>query len=59
MPPFGPLYHQQVFVDEALARDDEIVFNAGTHTDAICMRYSDFTALARPALGRFAERALV
>jgi Ala-tRNA(Pro) deacylase len=59
MPPFGPLYKQTVFVDDALARDDEIVFNAGTHTDAICMRYEDFVALARPTVGRFAERVLV
>ena len=59
MPPFGPLYKQPVFVDDALSRDDEIVFNAGTHTDAICMRYADFAALARPTVGRFAERVLV
>ena len=31
MPPFGPLYGQTVFVDTALAAEDEIVFNAGTH----------------------------
>ena len=59
MPPFGPLYKQAVYVDDALSRDDEIVFNAGTHTDAICMRYADFAALARPTVGRFAERVLV
>jgi len=58
MPPFGPLYKQRVFVDESLARDDEIVFNAGTHADAICMRYVDFAALARPTAGRFAARVL-
>jgi len=58
MPPFGPLYKQAVYVDEGLSRDDEIVFNAGTHTDAICMRYADFAALARPVVGRLAERVL-
>jgi Ala-tRNA(Pro) deacylase len=55
MPPFGSLYKQSVFVDAALARDEEIVFNAGTHTDAICMRYAEFAALARPTVGCFAE----
>jgi len=58
MPPLGPLYRQAVFVDEALTMDDEIVFNAGTHSDAVCMRYGDFAAIARPIVGRFAERVL-
>ncbi|MGH9143278.1 MAG: aminoacyl-tRNA deacylase [Vicinamibacterales bacterium] len=56
MPPFGPLYHQAVFADEALVDDDEIVFNAGTHGDAIRMRYEDFAAVAHPIVGRFATR---
>jgi Ala-tRNA(Pro) deacylase len=53
MPPFGPLYRQLTYVDEALTFDDEIVFNAGTHADAVCMRYADFAALVRPIVGRF------
>jgi Ala-tRNA(Pro) deacylase len=59
MPPFGPLYKQPVYVDESLTMDDEIVFNAGTHSDAVCMRYNDFAALTSPVVGRFAERVLV
>jgi Ala-tRNA(Pro) deacylase len=58
MPPFGPLYRQRVFVDEVLTREDQIVFNAGTHVDAVCMRYDDFAALTRPTVGSFAERPL-
>jgi Ala-tRNA(Pro) deacylase len=56
MPPLGPLYHQRVFVDEALASEKDVAFNAGTHTDAICMRFADFAALTRPMMGRFGER---
>jgi Ala-tRNA(Pro) deacylase len=56
MPPFGPLYRQAVYVDETLTEDDEIVFNAGTHADAICMRYDEYAALARPIVGRFTDR---
>lgn len=56
MPPFGPLYKQTVFVDQSLAVEDRIVFNAGTHSDAIVMRYSDFAAIARPVVGRFAMK---
>jgi Ala-tRNA(Pro) deacylase len=56
MPPFGPLYRQRVFVDEGLTREEAIVFNGGTHTDAICMRYVDFAELVRPIVGCFAAR---
>lgn len=58
MPPFGPLYGQRVFVDVALAAEPEIVFNAGTHTEAIRMRWADFAASVRPIVGRFAESPL-
>lgn len=58
MPPFGPLYGQQVFVDVALAGEPEIVFNGGTHTEAIRMRWADFAARVRPIVGHFAERSL-
>ncbi len=56
MPPFGPLYKQRVFVDEHLAAEDQIVFDAGTHRDAIGMQYDDFARLTRPTVGRFAGR---
>jgi prolyl-tRNA editing enzyme YbaK/EbsC (Cys-tRNA(Pro) deacylase) len=39
----------------ALAEADEIVFNAGTHTEAIAMRWPDFAASVRPIVGKFAE----
>jgi len=32
MPPFGNLYGMKVFADQALAEDQEIAFNAGTHS---------------------------
>jgi Ala-tRNA(Pro) deacylase len=53
MPPFGDLYGQQVYVDRALAADPEIVFNAGTHIDAIKMRYIDFAKVSHPTVGEF------
>ena len=58
MPPLGPLYQQTVFVDRTLAAEDRIVFNAGTHADAIAMRYDDFAAITHPIVGRFARRPL-
>jgi Ala-tRNA(Pro) deacylase len=58
MPPLGSLYRQVVFVDETLAGEDQIVFNAGTHRDAVSMRYADFAALTHPIVGRFTRRAI-
>jgi Ala-tRNA(Pro) deacylase len=55
MPPFGPLYGQPVYVDAALAREPKIVFNAGTHEDAIAMRWNDFVRTVDPIVGTFAE----
>ena len=55
MPPFGSLYNLPVYVDESLAAVEEIVFNAGTHRDAIRMRYDDFVRLARPKVCSFAQ----
>ncbi len=50
MPPFGNLYGLEVFVSPGLAADEEIVFNAGTHTEALKMRYADFERLVHPKL---------
>lgn len=56
MPPFGNLYEIPVIVDEALAEDEEICFNAGTHTELIRMSYRDFDALVKPTVMRVTER---
>jgi len=56
MPPLGPLYKQRVFVDQALAVEPRIVFDAGTHGDAIAMQFADFAAITKPIVGRFSMR---
>ncbi len=56
MPPFGSLYNLPAYVDESLAADEAIVFNAGTHRDAICMRYDDFVRVAKPQVCSFAQK---
>jgi len=53
MPPFGALYNLPVYVDESLAKDKEIVFNAGTHHDAVRMAYEDFVRVAKPKICSF------
>jgi Ala-tRNA(Pro) deacylase len=56
MPPFGVLYGLPVVADRVLAEEEEIVFNAGSHRDAIRMRFEDFERLAKPQLASFAEK---
>jgi Ala-tRNA(Pro) deacylase len=48
MPPFGNLYGLPTLVDKHLAEQDYIVFEAGTHTDAIIMNYRDYEKIANP-----------
>jgi Ala-tRNA(Pro) deacylase len=55
MPPLGVLYNQKVYVDERLAEDEKIVFNAGNHTEAVRMRYADFERLVKPVVAAFGE----
>lgn len=50
MPPFGHLYDMPVYVDSRLARQDQITFNAGTHTEAVSMPYKEFEKLAEPEM---------
>lgn len=56
MLPFGNLYGVPVYVDSALAEDETIVFQAGTHTDTMSLKYADFARLVQPAVADFAER---
>jgi Ala-tRNA(Pro) deacylase len=50
MPPFGNLYGLKVYVADTLSKDEEIAFNAGTHTEVIRIRYSDFERLVHPCV---------
>lgn len=56
MPPFGKLYDLPTWVDRTLTGDDYIVFEAGTHTEAIKIRYGDFQRVVQPRVGDFAEK---
>jgi Ala-tRNA(Pro) deacylase len=48
MPPFGNLYGLDTYVTKSLAADEEIAFNAGTHTELIRMPYRDFERVVHP-----------
>ena len=53
MPPFGNLYDMSVYVSPDLADEDEIVFNAGSHTEIIRMLYRDYERLVKPRVAEF------
>jgi Ala-tRNA(Pro) deacylase len=59
-PPFGGLYGLPVVIDSALAKAESILFRAGSHEEAIEMRYEDFYRLeGQPmvgAIGRSLDR---
>ncbi len=57
MPPFGVLYGLPVYVDETLAHDEEIAFNAGTHRELVRLSFKDFFQLENPTILRIATRS--
>lgn len=52
-PPFGSLYGIPVIVDERLTRVEDIIFNAGSHDEAVKMSYTSFELLENPRIARF------
>jgi Ala-tRNA(Pro) deacylase len=50
MPPFGNLYGVAVYAAVPLAADEEIAFNAGTHSELVRMRFKDFERLVAPTM---------
>ncbi|HZM15813.1 MAG TPA: YbaK/EbsC family protein, partial [Candidatus Krumholzibacteria bacterium] len=57
MPPFGNLYGMEVYVADELTKDEEIAFNAGSHTELVRLAYHDFARLVRPQVVHFAVPA--
>jgi Ala-tRNA(Pro) deacylase len=53
-PPMGTLYNLPTLVDEHLARDPEIVFQAGTHRQSIRMSFEDYAQLVNPKVADLA-----
>jgi Ala-tRNA(Pro) deacylase len=56
MPPFGELYGVRAYLDTSLTEAERIVFEAGTHSDAIKMRYTDYARVTKPAVADFAMK---
>ena len=56
MPPLGNLYGLSTYIERSLTKDEYIVFEAGTHSDSIKMRFKDYERLAQPQIADLAVR---
>jgi Ala-tRNA(Pro) deacylase len=57
MPPLGSFYMLPVYADDLLEEDDEIVIQAGTHTDSVKLAWDDYLRVERPHLAQISHRA--
>jgi Ala-tRNA(Pro) deacylase len=55
--PFTSQWQLRVFVDRSFVGEPQMVFSAGTHTDAIRLHYGDFADLIHPVVGAIARPA--
>ena len=53
IPPFGNLYGMDVISEKILAENEEIAFNAGSHTELVRLSYKDFLDLVKPKVATF------
>jgi Ala-tRNA(Pro) deacylase len=53
MPPFGNLYDMSVYLSPDMEDEDEIAFNAGSHTEIIKMAFEDYQRLVKPRIASF------
>jgi Ala-tRNA(Pro) deacylase len=49
-PPLGNLYGLPVYADQSLHRDPDVVFNAGTHSEVIRMKWADYQRVVQPVV---------
>jgi Ala-tRNA(Pro) deacylase len=54
MPPFGNFYDMPVYLDDSLAEQPYLVFQAGTHQETMKIAMSDYLLLVDPKIGDFA-----
>lgn len=60
VPPFGkPILDLALFVDPSLLENDTISFNAGSLTDSIRMKLSDYQQVANPTVFTFTQSSVI
>lgn len=59
MPPFGNLYNLEVYAAKSLEDDEEIAFNACSHTELIKLSFEDFKRLVQPKIVEFSYHSML
>ena len=54
VPPFGSLFGLETVCDPGLADNEQINFNAGSHSHSVQMSYADWEAMERPRVAPIA-----
>src|SRR6188508_229077 len=52
-PPIGTIFGMPTLMDESLTADDTVMFQAGTHTDAVTMSLAEYRRLANAEIAHF------
>jgi Ala-tRNA(Pro) deacylase len=52
-PPIGRLYGMTTLMDESLSRGNQVMFQAGTHEDAVEMSLAEYRRIAQPEMAHF------
>lgn len=52
-PPIGRLYGMTTLMDESLSHGNQVVFQAGTHEDAVEMSLAEYRRIAQPEMAHF------
>lgn len=55
-PPFGNLYNLPVYIDPSIAKNEEIVFNAGYHNETITIKTKDYLKYVKPEKFSFKKK---
>jgi Ala-tRNA(Pro) deacylase len=57
VPPFGrPILDFDLYVDSSIVENEKIAFNAGSLTDSVIMKTSEYLALSNPVIFSFSQR---
>lgn len=56
-PPLGNHYNVPTLMDKKLAKDKQIIFQAGTHNKAVWMSMKQYRKLANPTIAKFSYPA--
>lgn len=54
-PAIGKLYNMPMLIAWQLAEKEEIIFNAGSHTECVKMNYKDYEKITNPIVGDISD----